>query len=541
MAFSLFKKKDDFPDWIKQQLTSHPAWKAEFAGKRLCPYCTRPVVKIGSAKELMAFIKHLKECPRFGEGEGKAIPAETNVAKSLMRFVKGQLTKNPSWTVLTPDLRWVCPYTGQITDVQFPKDKKLNNDLLKQMIRYLKGRSEFSPTREVKDPEYLRNVIHEHQRRHGLADKIRKQIGADESLRYTDRKGRWICPWCQTPIASVDVATEFAQRNSAPTAIANHLSDACGAFKAKKPKLSVSELDAIFTIPQKQSSDSDSDTTFLHAHIIEELKGDIASMRDSLTANSEASKTAQEMEKSLAIARDRQLKMLPTIPEIPGLELDAWYSPCATVSGDFYDFIKINDTCYGVLVGDVSGHGIEAALIMSMAKKALQMHGRGQPDPVKTLSEANEDLFNDLEKGTFLTVFYAIFDMENRTVTCCRAGHNPMMVISPETPGEVREVKPPGMGVGMNAGPIFNKVIKSETLPINPGETFVIYTDGISEAMNKKNEEYGFDRFKNVLGRFPDHEPKYLMHLIRGDVETFCQGRPPEDDMTILLARVSPE
>jgi sigma-B regulation protein RsbU (phosphoserine phosphatase) len=173
-----------------------------------------------------------------------------------------------------------------------------------------------------------------------------------------------------------------------------------------------------------------------------------------------------------------------------------------------------------------------------MAKKALQMHGRGEPDPSETLRKANRELYGELETGTFLTVFYAILDMDAREVRCCRAGHNPALVVSGGPGPEVAEIQPGGMGVGINDGSIFEKTLETMTLPLEDGTSVVLYTDGVTESRNDAGEEYGVGRLKKTLARFAEFRPTYLIHLIRADLETFSDHRAPDDDQTIICIRV---
>ncbi len=123
--------------------------------------------------------------------------------------------------------------------------------------------------------------------------------------------------------------------------------------------------------------------------------------------------------------------MLPKPPSIRGFDFDCSYIPCDEVSGDFYDFIRIDETHLGISIGDVSGHGIEAAMVMGMAKKALQIFARDGCSAKEVLALANKDLGRDLLEGTFVSAAYGILDTAKRTFVFARAGNNPPFLVNP--------------------------------------------------------------------------------------------------------------
>ncbi|MCW8132261.1 MAG: PP2C family protein-serine/threonine phosphatase [Planctomycetota bacterium] len=243
----------------------------------------------------------------------------------------------------------------------------------------------------------------------------------------------------------------------------------------------------------------------------------------------------QEMNKSIEVAQKRQRQMLPNLPKVPGFEFHAVYVPATTVSGDFYDFITVGDHLIGIAMGDVSGHGIEAGIIMGMAKKALQIYAKGRPSPKDTLCITNEDLAKDLDGETFVSASYGILDVTRNIFTFARAGHNPPFVVNPARPEPVIEMKPNGMVIGVDkSGKRFPVVTQEYELVLQPGDLVFQYTDGLVEAPNKHKEEFGEHRVKELLLKHHKLSVIELLELMEENVHSHYGDRPQEDDITLI-------
>ena len=244
------------------------------------------------------------------------------------------------------------------------------------------------------------------------------------------------------------------------------------------------------------------------------------------------------MEHSFGSAQKKQFKMLPDPPDVPGWEFACYYDAAEALSGDFYDFIKISEHEIGIVVGDVTGHGLEAAMVMALAKKAIEILSMGQTSPAKIMSLANDNLIPDLDDMTFVSVFYGIINTENYTMTHVRAGHNPTLLINPAREEPVIELKPRGIVVGMQQGEMFNRLIEEHTMQLIPGDIVIQYTDGIIEAKNRAGEEYGKDRFNQLL---LDHCAEPLEAGFAAVVQSFrefSEGLDQDDDITLVGVRV---
>ncbi len=240
-----------------------------------------------------------------------------------------------------------------------------------------------------------------------------------------------------------------------------------------------------------------------------------------------------DMIKAVAV----QQGLMQKAPEIPGFRCAAAFEPCSDISGDFYQFIRLPDGRIGFALGDVSGHGVQAGLIMSMAKKTFEIYASTGLNPADTLSKVNDALHRDLGGRLFISMVYALLDPTARTLTWARAGHNPSLRFNRKA-GEVEEIRPPGMVVGMKSGAMFRQSIQEQVTTLQAGDIFVLYTDGITETMNLQNEEFGPERLVDVVKKFIEAGPDALIDRIMEIIRHFRGPRPPADDSTIVILAV---
>ena len=231
-------------------------------------------------------------------------------------------------------------------------------------------------------------------------------------------------------------------------------------------------------------------------------------------------------------ARQIQLSILPReIPAIKGLDIAARYIPMTSVAGDFYDFIPIDEKRIGILVADVSGHGMPAALISSMLKIALDGQIKCASDPASVLAGLNRALCGKF-KGHFVTAAYIFVDTEKHSLRYAGAGHPPL-ILRDQSAAATRDFVENGLFLGFFPEATYTSV----ELPFKPGDWGVLYTDGILETTDLSGEEFGVGRFKDFLesnhdlsaGQFVD---RFLDELSRWS--DAASGREPEDDITLL-------
>jgi len=237
--------------------------------------------------------------------------------------------------------------------------------------------------------------------------------------------------------------------------------------------------------------------------------------------------------KELEIARRIQSSILPQdLPGLAGLEIAARYVPMSAVAGDFYDFIVIDERSMGILVADVTGHGIPAALIASMLKVAFAGQAPHADDPARVLGGLNAALCGKFEEH-FVTAAYLFIDLENHLLRYAAAGHPPLMMAS-RTKGKVREIEENGLILGLFPGAAYLSV----EIPVHPGDRCLLYTDGVFEASNAAREEFGKSRCREFLESRHNVAAAAFAEDLLNSIAAFSgfnSGRAQEDDITVLV------
>ncbi len=237
----------------------------------------------------------------------------------------------------------------------------------------------------------------------------------------------------------------------------------------------------------------------------------------------------QRLVKDMEFARTVQESFLPQkAPEVPGHRFSAHYTPALEVGGDFYDFIRLDRDRTGIVIGDVSGKGVPAALSMAKLGSDMRTLAFTEPSPAAALMKLNDLLAERSRRGMFATLLYVELDTASGTLTLCNAGHLPAVVRRADG-SLARLAAASGAPLGMLPGMQFSQ----ETAALGRGDTVVLYTDGIVEAMNAKEELYGYDRFEALL-RKSSGDPETLKDAIIADVNRFTGLNPQHDDMTLV-------
>jgi len=258
----------------------------------------------------------------------------------------------------------------------------------------------------------------------------------------------------------------------------------------------------------------------VHTHLV--LRG----IREQLASQ------LQTIQREMDTARQIQMSILPrTIPAIAGLDIAARYIPMTAVAGDFYDFIPIDEKRIGILVADVSGHGMPAALISSMLKIALGTQTGCASDPARVLAGLNEALYGKFT-GHFVTAAYVLIDTEKQSLRYAGAGHPPL-ILRDTAAGATREFVENGLFLGYFPNATYSAV----ELPFKTGDWILLYTDGIIETTNVSEEQYGVDRFKDFLESNHDLSAGQFVDSFLDELSQWsdkASGRESEDDLTLM-------
>lgn len=239
------------------------------------------------------------------------------------------------------------------------------------------------------------------------------------------------------------------------------------------------------------------------------------------------------LEHELHMAHEIQRGLLPNqLPDMKGFELAPHWESAREVAGDFYDAFALNDGFMGAVIADVSDKGAPAALFMAVARTLIRSHAHAGLSPFETISRANDLLIDDAEdSGMFVTIFYSLFREDGYTVSI-NGGHNPPAYFHKSTNSV--EYLPQG---GRALGWFPNNPLKETEFQMKSGDVIVYYTDGLTEAENPQGDYYGEDRLATALTQVSDQSAEQIKTYILEDVDTFCDGQPPFDDLTMIVVK----
>lgn len=240
----------------------------------------------------------------------------------------------------------------------------------------------------------------------------------------------------------------------------------------------------------------------------------------------------KRLQTQLEVARQVQLELLPAKdPQLAGFEISAYNFPTEEVSGDYYDWVRIYDDQIGVVIADVSGKGVPAALLMAFLRASLRAATHIGYAPHISMSKVNYLLWESIESNQFVTAFYGILDATNRTLAYANAGHNPPLLMDVE--GKARFDDRGGVPLGMFRDTRYYE----HYLSIARGELLVLYTDGVTEAANRDGEEYGPARFVEAVRRNRHLSSRKLIDAVHQEVIDWTDGQGATDDVTFFVVK----
>jgi serine phosphatase RsbU (regulator of sigma subunit) len=242
------------------------------------------------------------------------------------------------------------------------------------------------------------------------------------------------------------------------------------------------------------------------------------------------------MEKELLTAQQIQAALLPDkLPDIKGVEFGAYYSAQTESGGDYYDFIDLGNGQTGVTIADVSGHGVGSGLVMAMTRTLLHTYCAKTSNTKKILEAINDYLKRNTASNFFVTMFYGILDIESKKLTYSSAGHCEPMIIRN---GKILHLPAGGIALGAVSGDIFTRSIEIKEIQLEKGDYFIQYTDGVDEAMDSGNNEFGLDRFEKALLAHDGKTPQDMIQSIVKEIDKFTGNIPQHDDITMIIFRI---
>jgi len=241
------------------------------------------------------------------------------------------------------------------------------------------------------------------------------------------------------------------------------------------------------------------------------------------------------LDHDLSTAREIQASLLPDrAPDFDGYQICGINIPMQHVSGDFYDYLPVDDTHLGVVIADVSGSGVPAAIVMAICRSVLRSEARGRLSAADVLRRVNEQLYPDMKEDMFISLAYCILEKGTGRAVMARAGHDAPLLYRN---GATEKLLPKGMALGIDKGTVFNRVIADYEFTLAEGDCLLLYTDGTTEAQNNTGEEFGLDRLTTAMLKSAPHDATQVITSVIADLRTFIDSSTKYDDITLLAIR----
>jgi sigma-B regulation protein RsbU (phosphoserine phosphatase) len=242
-----------------------------------------------------------------------------------------------------------------------------------------------------------------------------------------------------------------------------------------------------------------------------------------------------QLESELELSQTVQRALMPQeVPSIPGLEVAAFSRPAQIVGGDYFDFIPLEDGTHALTIADAVGHGIAASMFMTSLQATLHTLLPESRSPDAVLERINRFYLHNVNYTTFVTVFLGIFNPLTRLLTYFNAGHHPPVLVR-QGNDEVTWLQPNGAAIGI----IEDYKIVPGQAHLGPGDVLVLYTDGITEALNARHKEFGLDRLGELALKYADLPAGEIVSALRQELTEFTDGRPLVDDITMVVCKVT--
>ncbi|MBN1898116.1 MAG: GAF domain-containing protein [Spirochaetes bacterium] len=241
----------------------------------------------------------------------------------------------------------------------------------------------------------------------------------------------------------------------------------------------------------------------------------------------------QRIEKELEITRHIQQHVLPKeFPKIKGIDVSATSIPAREVGGDFYDYIDINNKSHAFLIADVSGKSLPASMFMALSRSITRVQAHNLISPARVLGDSNKYIYKDSESGMFVTMFYMVAYLNDNRVHFGSAGHNEQIFFD-ASEDEFKLLKVKGIPLGISP----DSAYLEDNIQFRKGDIIILYTDGVTEALNRAGDEFGLDRLKDIIKTSKQLKAKGILNTILKEITLFTQGTPQFDDLTLLVIK----
>jgi serine phosphatase RsbU (regulator of sigma subunit) len=243
--------------------------------------------------------------------------------------------------------------------------------------------------------------------------------------------------------------------------------------------------------------------------------------------------------RDMRTAQDVQRHLLPVgVPEVSEFDVSRLYVPSRYIGGDYYDYFEVAPRRWAFVVGDVSGKGASAALVMAACRTTLRIEASRHESPVSLLRSVNQHIYPDMPEGMFISLIYGVLDLDTKVLTFSRAGHEkPVIIRAQDSSAEFPD--PSGMAIGLDVGPLFDEFLEEQSVQLNSGDLLALYTDGITEAVNLHEEEFGTDRFVSTLVSARTQGAAVIADTVDRELREFTGSEGLRDDRTLVIVKLT--
>jgi hypothetical protein len=560
MATSKHKKR------ILKELAQNAAWRLDAGAAWLCPYCgegafrdARPDEGQDEAAAARA-IEHLERCGAWREFEGKPLAMAELESRAHALRARDQLRKNlialPSWQLYDVARRWYCPFCAKPTAASVPEGGRISSAALREIERHFAACEGYERGRGAEKPlQYLKSMVAYANRTRKMAEQIRRKIESDAAWRLRDAEGRWVCPYCRKVQEHIDFSAPVQMVSTAPLEIAKHLIAGCERFRAVQSGGALAQSSVSLEIARLGTAPT-TDIVRLSGEPPAAVSGEFATVgaaaaaagpgpatpraarRDAIEEKLSAVRSLAEP--SSQSGRQRAVDSAPPLPDIEGLELRSFFRGAHAHPFDFADATLLDGRRVAIAVGGVAGEGAETGLVLPMVRNLFRMHAKKMRPPREVLRLVNADLFGDLDARTYVSVIYGTLDLEGLVYRFARAGTNAPILYNAARKPDLESLDCPGMVLGIDRGPTFDKSIEEREIRLKPKDLLVQLTHGATAAEDVDGKEIGLERFKDFVRRYGRHEADYLCTKFASFFEDWTRGAPLAEDVCVLALKVKP-
>ncbi|MDQ8194396.1 SpoIIE family protein phosphatase [Coraliomargarita sp. SDUM461004] len=302
------------------------------------------------------------------------------------------------------------------------------------------------------------------------------------------------------------------------------------------PVLFQGELIAVLAVANPSDGLAFTETDFSLVESLAEQVGLAVHNSDAMQLQIDKNKLDTDIE----LASNIQGLLLPKkFPPADHIAFASHYTPAQKVGGDLYDVFALDEKTIAFAIADVSGKGISASILMAICQTHLRHFAKLHRSPSKVISSINEAMEHTMQRDMFITMVYAMIDLETEQLTLARAGHELPIFYDQHSKGglDVGPIQSPGMAVGMVPPAVFDSIIQDTSIHFGSNDALLLYTDGITESANKAGEEYGSKRLAELLRNHGDKEAQDIINQTLESVRRFSQGTGQTDDLTLIAVK----